>query len=145
MFHSIDVSVAKWVLRAFHHLALFACYNGHEIRFTAVMVQSCLSYTPVESISKIGTICCQKQWWNSAEGKHVFGSLLQFAAFLEAQLPTEIRFRHFVILKLIFLPGLIWSSLIFMLVWSCDWFYYCYMSDTLQFEVWVFLLKICCH
>ena len=71
MSHSIDVSVTKWVLRAFHHLASCACYFGHKIRFITVMLQSCLSYTPLESISKIGTIRRHKQWWNWAEGKHL--------------------------------------------------------------------------
>ena len=39
----------------------FACYNEHEIRFLTVGLQSCLSYTPIESISNIETICGNKQ------------------------------------------------------------------------------------
>ena len=29
----------------------FACYNGHEIIFITVMLQGCLSYNPLDSIS----------------------------------------------------------------------------------------------
>ena len=31
-----------------------ACYNGHEIRFITVMLQSCPSYTSIESITNTG-------------------------------------------------------------------------------------------
>ena len=32
---------------AFHEKGSFACYIGHGIRFATVMLQGCLSYTPI--------------------------------------------------------------------------------------------------
>ena len=34
-----------------------ACYDGHKITLITVMLQGCVSYTPIDSISNIGTIC----------------------------------------------------------------------------------------
>ena len=31
----------------------FACYSGHEIRSSTVLLQSCLSYTPIDSKSNV--------------------------------------------------------------------------------------------
>ena len=52
---------AKLRQKALHDQASFACHFGHEIIIIIILLQGCLSYTPVESTSNIETICCQKQ------------------------------------------------------------------------------------
>ena len=44
----------------------FACYSGHEIRSSTVMLQSCLSYSNTDnSKSNVGKICRHKQLLHS--------------------------------------------------------------------------------
>ena len=58
----IESKRCKICHKAFHEKnGSFTRYNGHEIRFITFMLQSSLSYTPIESIGIIGTICSQKQ------------------------------------------------------------------------------------
>ena len=55
---------SKWCKichKAFHEKGSFACYNGQEFRFVTVMLHGCLSYTPIDSRSNIGTICRHKE------------------------------------------------------------------------------------
>ena len=66
----------------------FACYSGHEIRSrSTVMLQSCLSYTPIDSKSNVGKICRHKQLLHSlcepalCDSKIIFASSSDFLFF----------------------------------------------------------------
>ena len=65
----------------------FACYSGHEIRSSTVMLQSCLSYTPIDSKSNVGKICRHKQLLHSlcepalCDSKIIFTSSSDFLFF----------------------------------------------------------------
>ena len=61
----------------------FACYSGHEIRSrSTVMLQSCLSYTPIDRKSNVGKICRHKQLLHSlCDSKIIFTSSSDFYFF----------------------------------------------------------------
>ena len=46
----VKVRGAKYATRHFTKKGSFSSYKGHEIRFITVMLQKCLSYTPIDSI-----------------------------------------------------------------------------------------------
>ena len=66
----------------------FAGCIGHEIRSSTVMLQGCLSYTPIDSKSNVGKICRHKQSLHSScdptlcDSKIIFTSSSDFFFFL---------------------------------------------------------------
>ena len=58
----------------------FACCNGHEIRSSTVMLQGCLSYTPIDSKSNVGKICRHKQLLHSSCDSALFDSKIIFTS-----------------------------------------------------------------
>ena len=59
----------------------FACYSGHEIRSSTVMLQSCLSYTPIDSKSNVGKICRHKQLLHSLCDSKIIYKFQRFSIF----------------------------------------------------------------